>query len=237
MKSILILDCGSRFLHELEASVISTDVAAVIRMVPARDPSVLIETRYPVLKPDDITSIHPSGVVISGTPYYLYTPRGRIPPPGFFKSLIDHAVPVLGVCGGHELLAHLISAHHSNGKPQRVIGANPSGHHEAIEPSKNPCEFSWYTDRPESKKTGEFLFASLPSRFPVWMYHIHQLLLLPPRCTVLGGTPETPIGAMAYASSPSRDPSLFGVQFHPEVSLDPVRKAIFSNFLSHCESN
>lgn len=130
--------------------------------------------------------------MISGTSHYLYTAKGRIPPEGFFAALVERCIPTLGICGGHELLAHLIAKYHIAGKLPRVVGANPSRKYEPAATKDNPCEFEWYVDQPAAFEYGRHLFEGLPARFPVWMWHIHQIRVLPPFCTSIGGTQETP---------------------------------------------
>jgi GMP synthase-like glutamine amidotransferase len=235
MNPILILDCGSRFLPKLVAAVMETEASVEIRTVPIQGKAIPTDARYPVLSTMDLDMVEPAGVVISGTPHYLYMAKGRIPPDGFFQALLDRRIPALGICGGHELLAHLIAMHHATGeKPLRVVGVNPSGNHEVQAITDNPCEFTWHVDQPTVKRAGETIFQSLPDRFPTWMWHMHQVRVLPPCCISIGSTAETPNGAIAYQAAGEPVPLVFGVQFHPEISPERTRHAIFSNFTFLC---
>jgi GMP synthase-like glutamine amidotransferase len=234
MMPILILDCGSRSIVDLVNAVRAENVPAVIRTMPIQGSLAPEGARYPVLASEDLAAIEPAGIVISGTPHYLYTSSGRIPPEGFFAALVERDIPTLGICGGHELLAQLITKHHTAGKPPRVVGVNPSGKHEPAATTDNPCEFEWYVDQPSALEQGKRLFEGLPARFPAWMWHIHQIRVLPPFCTALGGTQETPHGAISYSPPGSPAPLAFGVQFHPEVSPKGTRHAVFSNFTLLC---
>jgi GMP synthase (glutamine-hydrolysing) len=234
MRPILVLDCGSRSIRELGAAVRAESVPVVIRAVPIRGTLAPRDPRYPVLATQDLATVEPAGIVISGTPHYLYAAGGRIPPDDFFDAVLDRGIPVLGICGGHELLAHLIAKHHAVGKAPRVVGVNPSRIYEPTAQADNPIEFEWYVDQPAALDQGKHLFEGLPQRFPVWVWHIHQVLSLPPHCTSLGGTKATPHGAMSYFPPGSRAPIAFGVQFHPEISPVVTRHAIFSNFTRLC---
>jgi GMP synthase (glutamine-hydrolysing) len=118
-----------------------------------------------------------------------------------------------------------------------VVGVNPSQEYEPATKAENPFEFEWYVDQPAALENGKHLFEGLPARFPVWMYHIHQVRALPPHCTSLGGTRVTPHGAISYSPSGSQAPAAFGVQFHPEISPVMTRHAIFSNFIFLCTGN
>jgi GMP synthase-like glutamine amidotransferase len=234
MRPILVLDCGSRSIVELVAAVRAEGANVVVRTVPIQGTRVPADARYPVLATEDLSTVEAAGVVISGTPHYLYTSKGRIPPDGFFAAVLDRGIPVLGICGGHELLAHLIAKHHAVGKTSRVVGVNPSRMYEPTAQADNPIEFEWYVDQPAAHDQGKHLFEGLPARFPAWMWHIHQVLSLPPHCTSLGGTGATPHGALSYVPPGARIPTAFGLQFHPEVSPVVTRHAIFSNFTLFC---
>jgi GMP synthase (glutamine-hydrolysing) len=236
MKKILILDCGSHLLDKLKGSIHAEGAATEIVTVPMSGNVPPVDARYPVMQDIAIIDqIEPAGIVISGSPHYIYTKLGRVPPPGFLDAILRNKMPVLGICGGHELLAHLIALHETNGKPPRVIGKNPSGKYEPEKTDSNPCEFAREIDDQASISCGNIIFDGLPPSFPVWMYHVHQVLVLPPKCISLGKTPATPIAAIACFNPQNSEPIIFGVQFHPEVSPAKTRRQIFHNFLERCD--
>lgn len=236
MKPVLVLDCGSRTIAELIDALHAEEVEVVVRSVPMQGTGIPLDARFPLLETRDLVDVNPLGIVISGSPHYLYTANGRVPPADFFPAVVEQDIPILGICGGHELLAHLIARYHARAqeKVPRVVGANPSGQHEPISQRENPVAFNWYVDRPEALDEGEHLFGGLPARFPAWLYHVHQVRTLPPRCTSLGGTMETIHGAISYTPPGSNTPFAFGVQFHPEISPSSTRHVIFSNFIRSC---
>lgn len=237
MKTILILDCGSRFLTKLDAAIHKAGAITAILTVPVQGNMKPIDARFPVLQDVAvIDEIEPAGVIISGSPYYIYTKQGRVPPAGFLNIILRRKIPLLGICGGYELLAHLITLNDSQRKPPRVVGVNPTGRYEPEEISSNPCKFTQYVDDQLAISCGNVIFDGLPSSFPVWMYHIHQVLVLPPYCIAIGKTPGTAIAAIAYYDPLEPEPFMFGVQFHPEVSPIKTRYQIFHNFIERSEA-
>jgi len=235
MKLIVILDCGSRFLPELDKALQDAGATTIILTVPIQGGTIPADARFPVfLDVAALDDIKPTGVVISGSPFYIYTKQGRIPPSGFLEAILSKRLPLLGICGGLELLAHLIALYDAKDKSPRVVGVNPSGTHEPSEISSNPCTFTRNLDDPAAISCGNIIFDGLPSSFPIWMYHIHQVLVLPAHCIAIGRTPGTEIAAIAYCNPLEPEPYMFGVQFHPEVSLIKIRRQIFHNFVKCC---
>ncbi|HME54152.1 MAG TPA: gamma-glutamyl-gamma-aminobutyrate hydrolase family protein [Candidatus Lokiarchaeia archaeon] len=235
MKKILILDCGSRFIDRLENPIHDENAETAILTVPMQGNVRPVEARYPIMHDiAAIDEIEPAGVVISGSPYYIYTKQGRVPPAGFLETIMRKKLPLLGICGGHELLAHLFALQYSKEQPSRVVGANPLGKHEPEVITSNPCEFTRDLDNEAAKSCGNIIFDGLSRTFPVWMYHVHQVLVLPSNCISLGSTPDTAIAAIAYCKPLEPVSFMFGVQFHPEVSPRKTRRQIFSNFVGLC---
>jgi GMP synthase-like glutamine amidotransferase len=243
---IVVLDCESHFFNDLCAMVSVPDVEIVHRAVPARKTidSTAMKADCPLLEQGDLESLKPSGILISGSPHYIYTAKGHIPPAGFIEYILQHKIPTLGVCGGHELLFQLIAEfeynHNSlkfNQKTPRVVGVNPSRHYEPLSTVNNPIEFQRYVGMPRVQELG-WIFNGLSSSFLVWMYHIHQVLSLPACSFAIGGTSITKNGAIVY-SNPEDErqgllPYIIGLQFHPEVSPVPVKTRIAENFLTRC---
>jgi GMP synthase (glutamine-hydrolysing) len=111
----------------------------------------------------------------------------------FLQRLLDLRKPVLGICLGAQLLAK--AAHASVGPA-----------HEA--------EIGWYPVELTDEASSDPLLGGLPSRFEAfqWHYYTHGL----------------PAGAVELARSAvctqafRLGDSAWGVQFHPEVTLDQV---------------
>ncbi len=114
------------------------------------------------------------------------------------------AVPMLGVCLGHQALAAA-----SGG---RVVRAREPLHGEATPLAHD----------------GTGLFLGLPEGLPVGRYHslIADPETLPVCWRVTGRSPGGEIMAMAHRTLPR-----WGVQFHPESILTPDGPAMLANFL------
>ncbi len=61
MMPILILDCDSRSIAELVDAVRAEEVPVVTRTVPIQSKLIPQDTRYPVLKTEDLAVIEPVG--------------------------------------------------------------------------------------------------------------------------------------------------------------------------------
>jgi GMP synthase (glutamine-hydrolysing) len=112
----------------------------------------------------------------------------------------ERGIPVLGVCFGHQLLAHAYGG--------RVV--------------RNPLGREIGTVEVELTELGQAdpLFRGLPRRVAVQATH-EDLVPEPPEGTVvLAGNANTAIQALAFR------PCSRGVQFHPEVQPDAMRALI-----------
>ena len=116
----------------------------------------------------------------------------------------EWAVPMLGVCLGHQALAAA-----SGGQ---VVRAREPLHGEAT-----PLDHD-----------GTGLFRGLPPGLPVGRYHslIADADTLPPCWRITGRSSGGEVMAMVHRSLPR-----WGVQFHPESILTPDGPAMLANFL------
>ncbi|HMM41817.1 MAG TPA: glutamine-hydrolyzing carbamoyl-phosphate synthase small subunit [Thermomicrobiales bacterium] len=109
---VVLIDCGVKenILESLERRGVRVTV-------------VPFDTPY-----DDIAALHPDGVLTSPGPG---DPEQAAPAAETIRALIDARVPYLGVCLGHQLLAHAIGAttsklkygHHGGNHPVLDIGS------------------------------------------------------------------------------------------------------------------
>jgi len=146
----------------------------------------------------ELRALRPKAIVLSGGPASVYADGA----PTVDVQLFDLGIPVLGICYGHQLMAHLLG-----GKVQRG----------------DKREYGAATLEIE---TPDGLFAGLGPRVPCWMSHGDRVLEVPRGFEVLARTKDTPVAAMA-----DRERKLYGVQFHPEVTHTAQGLDILRNFL------
>ena len=105
--------------------------------------------------------------------------------------------PVLGICYGHQLLAHALGGR---------VGRNPRGR-----------EIGTIRVSLRNEARGDPLLGSLPARLVVQSTHVESVLVPPPGARVLGSSPADPHSVMAVG------PRAWGVQFHPEFDAGVIR--------------
>jgi anthranilate synthase/aminodeoxychorismate synthase-like glutamine amidotransferase len=155
--------------------------------------------RHDVISLEEAKALRPEGVVLSPGPGH---PTES--PAHMALGASDWAVPLLGVCLGHQALAAA-----TGGKVGRAI--------EPLHGEATPLEHD-----------GTGLFQGLPAGLPVGRYHslIAEPASLPACWRITGRSHGGEIMAMAHRSLPR-----WGVQFHPESILTPDGPAMLANFL------
>ena len=163
----------------------------------------VLVVRHDAITLAEAQALRPEAVVLSPGPGH---PTES--PAHMAMAQSDWAVPLLGVCLGHQALAA--------GSGGRVIRAREPLHGEAT-----PLEHD-----------GTGLFQGLPPGLPVGRYHslIAEPDSLPACWRVTGRSPGGEIMAMAHRTLPR-----WGVQFHPESILTPDGPAMLANFLRRAQ--
>jgi GMP synthase (glutamine-hydrolysing) len=182
---ILIIDFGSQYTQLIARRV--------------REQRVYCEIHPPSRDPEWIRDWKPKGIILSGGPNSVYGEGVPTAQP----ELLELGIPILGVCYGMQLLAHL-----SGGS---VV-------------SSSRREYG----RADARIEGGTLFHGFApgATTPVWMSHGDHVDTAPPHWNVVASSENSPIAAMEHATLP-----LFGVQFHPEVAHTPRGGEILANFL------
>ncbi len=127
---------------------------------------------------------------------------------------VHRQIPVLGVCYGHQLLAHALG-----GK----VGANPAGRQIGTQPIQRlPAAHS------------DPLMAALPGAFYAQTTHLENVHRLPPGAVRLAHSPKDANHAFRFGQQ------AWGLQFHPEFDamvmreyLQARRSAIVEEGLDH----
>ncbi len=181
---ILIIDYGSQYTQLIARRV--------------REARVYSEIHPPTRSIEWVREWGPTGIILSGGPCSVYGENV----PTADRALLDLA-PVLGVCYGMQLIAHL-----EGGAVERA-GRREYGRAdlEVVEPSGI---FTGFNGEPEK----------------VWMSHGDHVERPPDGYVVTARSSNTPIAAMRHRTRP-----IYGVQFHPEVAHTPRGGEIISNFL------
>ncbi|PXX90387.1 glutamine amidotransferase [Marinobacter vulgaris] len=138
------------------------------------------------------------GIVITGSPAMVSDREAwSEQTASWLADAIGAEVPVLGVCYGHQLLAHALGGE---------VGYHPRGR----ETGTHPVELL-------DAALDDPLFKGLPRQFPAQLTHRQSVLRLPDSAVLLGHNEFEPHQAFRLG------PCAWGVQFHPEFSTDVMR--------------
>jgi len=180
---VLVLDFGSQYTQLIGRRI--RELGVYSEIVPFSIP------------PDRIRARQPRALILSGGPRSVYEEGA----PRCDPAILELGLPVLGICYGVQLMAHVLggevapSDRREYGAAQlEVVGESP-------------------------------LFAGLPREMTVWMSHGDEVRRPPEGFRILARTDRS-IGAIAH---PER--GLYGVQFHPEVAHTPYGREILRRFL------
>jgi len=140
----------------------------------------------------------PSALILSGGPQSVYE-KGA---PLISEEIFKLGIPVLGICYGLQLMAHLLGG--------KVL-------------SSKKREYGFASLEVRDRKG---LLSGVKDKGQVWMSHGDRLERVPPGFIISGKTTNT----KAAVIESSKD-KFYGVQFHPEVIHTKDGKKILTNFL------
>lgn len=145
------------------------------------------------------------GVALSGSPDMMSDPKVQEKYQKEIEALRDSSVPVLGVCFGHQMMAHAFGSEVVKDRT-RVQGMVKT-----------------------TVLVGDPLFKGLPKELMLLESRWEVVRSLPPGFQLVAKSATSEIAAMRHRSRP-----LVGVQFHPEryTKENPEGFMVVGNFLS-----
>lgn len=147
---------------------------------------------------DKIRAKNPKGIIFTGGPNSVFEEGA----PTVDPKLFELNTPILGICYGHQLIAHLLGGEVKSSQ-RREYG------------------------KTEVNLSGQsVLFKGMEGKNQCWMSHTYYVSKVPTGFTVIASSEECPTEAMS-----NDDRKIYGVQFHPEVEHTPFGKDMLKNFL------
>ena len=181
---VLVLDFGAQYAQLIARRVREAHVFSEI--VP-RD-----------ITEEEIRAKRPIGIILSGGPASVYAEDAY----ELNAGILAMGIPVLGICYGHQVLAHALGG---------TVERN---------------DVAEYGKTTLSAKGSSTMLAGLPEQQDVWMSHRDAVTQAPPGFRVTASTTASPVAAM---EDPER--CLCGMQFHPEVAHTPRGQDILKRYL------
>ena len=186
-ETILILDFGGQYNQLIARRV--------------RECGVYCELKPYTTPLAQLKAMDPIGVIFTGGPHSVYAPGA----PSVDPEIFSWGVPILGICYGCQLLAHLLGG--------KVV---PAQDDSAREYGKTPARFD----------TGCALFMGLPAGSVTWMSHGDYMEKVPDGFVTAAWSDACPNAAIADQAR-----GFYGVQFHPEVNHTEYGRQMLHNFL------
>ena len=152
---------------------------------------------------EKIKEMNPKGIIFTGGPNSVYGEDS----PLCDKAIFELGIPVLGICYGSQLTAHLLGG--------KVATAPVS------EYGKTEVDID----------TTSKLFEGVSPKTICWMSHTDYIEKAPENFKIKAHTPVCPVAAMENVEQ-----GLYAVQFHPEVMHTQEGMTMLSNFVKNiCE--
>jgi GMP synthase (glutamine-hydrolysing) len=182
---ILILDFGSQYTQLIARRV--------------RELNTYCEIHPFHLSVKVIREMAPKGIILSGGPSSVYQKDSPLVSPELFEL----GIPVLGICYGLQLLAHLLGGKVES-STEREFGFAELN-------VATPCR----------------LLEGMSLKSKVWMSHGDRLAAMPAGFQIMGTTTNAPMAVIAR-----EDRAQYGIQFHPEVQHTAEGMKLLGNFLT-----
>ena len=186
VEKIIVLDYGSQYNQLISRRI--------------REIGVFSELKSHKISADEVRSINPIGIVLSGGPNSVYEEGSFDIDPEIFEL----GIPILGICYGMQLLTHKLGG--------KVVPAGDAGNRE-------------YGQSELSLTESSALFADTPDKQLVLMSHGDAVTEIPADFIRTGTSADCP-----FASIENPDKKIYGIQFHPEVRHSVHGYDILRNF-------
>jgi len=195
--TIVVLDFGGQYCHLIARRIREQGVYSEILPCDALPEEVLSLSN----------NLNIKGIIMSGGPSSVYEENA----PEFSEGILSLGLPILALCYGHQLIAHL-----SGGDVKRA--------------EKREYGLTYVTiDSPS------LVLKGLEKKERVWMSHSDTVYSLPDHFEVMAHTDGCPIAAFRHMSK-----AIYGLQWHPEVAHTEHGSIMLHNFLFEicgCEAN
>lgn len=183
---ILVLDFGGQYNQLIARRV--------------RECNVYCEVHPYSLSIEKIKELNPKGIIFTGGPASVYGADS----PLCQKEIFDLNIPILGICYGSQLMAHLLGG--------------------CVE----HAETSEYGKTPIKVDTTSKLFENVGKETICWMSHTDLIKEVPSGFNITSSSKDCPVAAMEH-----KDKNLYAVQFHPEVAHTLEGMKMLSNFVKN----
>jgi len=197
LDAILVLDFGGQYCHLIGRRV--------------RELKVYSEIVPHDITPKEIEAMHEmfkiNGLILSGGPQSVYEKNV----PKCNAEILDLDIPVLGLCYGHQLIAHIYGGNVKPGR-QKEFGVTYA-----------------IIDKPVG------ILKGLSKREKVWMSHSDTVFALPEEFEAFAHTENSPVAAFKHKEKP-----IYGLQWHPEVVHTENGMKMLRNFVfgvCECKAN
>ena len=199
-KGILVVDFGGQYNQLIARRV--------------REASVYCEIVPYTKCLEKVKESRPMGIIFTGGPASVYEEGA----PTLSKELFEMGIPILGICYGAQLMAHVLGGevlspdYKEYGRVKLMHGSGAS-----------------------SRDCNSLLFKEIADGSICWMSHTDYIKKTPEGFVVSSFTENCPTGSMEHVEK-----KLYAVQFHPEVHHTPFGQDLLKNFLYNvcgCEPN
>ncbi len=179
-EKIIVLDFGGQYKQLIARRV--------------REQSVYCEIHPSSIGLDRLKELSPKGIILTGGPNSVYSPES----PSFDPGIFDLGIPVLGICYGAQLMAHLLGG---------VVKTAPVSEYGHTDVSIDKDSSLLFRDVNSGASEG-----GAASVVTVWMSHTDYIEKVPSGFEITAHTPNCPVAAME-----NEEKKLYALQLHPEV--------------------